>query len=311
MKLFHYNNADDWEFNVKNKVSPGWYKANKTLGLALNVATPAALLFLFNVNLPTFLLAYIGFDACMMAMDYASIGAYNGVKGISWLSKREKYEGKVGELTLEEVNKLKEDLSGHDKFYKEKLDILNQRIEEYKQLNTVATPEKYINTMKYVKEMVEKMRAYSDDSIPFEQCEECIDWIQEKVAKIVEKSDELLADVNDEPDSVVMIVNTYKIYAEELMNIILKYQEATEEQQTAMKPKLEKLLDTFREKLDRLHIKITSSREFSLNVDIDYLTKRLNEDIEEDGDLSRAEVIASDEDSIVTSGYISEIDSEE
>jgi len=287
-KIFRCEDSDDWKMWVQEQVPDSWFKINNVLGILLNIAVPAILLFYFHLSIPTMILCYIIFDILMVPMDYLSIGMYKILKtviwlpqkAVLWLPKKAAYEKKVQNMSIDEINALKDELDAHDKFVDEKLEIINQRIEEYKRLDSIVAPSQHKDTIKYVKEMIEKMRAYSDDDIPFDQCDKCIKWIQKSMAEIVKKSDGLMNIILDDPDSVMQIVNVYNVYAEEMLRIVIKYQEADEEQQEKMRPKLEALLNTFSEKIDRLDARITSSRERSLDIDIDYLTKKLNEDVE-------------------------------
>ena len=204
------------------------------------------------------------------------------------MTKRKAYIEEIDKLTLDEVKERRKELQAHSKFYKEKLEVLDNKIKEFQDINRILSPDKHIDDIKTVELIIERMRAYSDDNIPFNECDECIKWIQKKIAKIVSKSDELIKIAHNNPGTISLINSTYDIYAEEMMSIILNYQEAVEEQQEKMEPQLRNLLDAFYNKLDRLFQKIYDSKEFALGVDIDYLTKRLNEDLEDaerkDGD---------------------------
>lgn len=274
-KILKYKNYEDWTGHVKNMVSPGWYKTNKRLNFLLNIAIPAILLFVLKVNIFVFLLAFIAVDIGMIALDYSSVGMYGAIRKLTWQLQKGKFKQKVGQMSLKEMNQLKESINSNAEFSKEKLSVLNEQISEYKKLENASMPIHHRDTIKYVSEMIDRMRAYSDN-------EDSIDWICREISKTVKKSDKLLEIVHDDTDSIVQIVNTYNVYAEEMMSIILKYQEADKEQKENIKPKLQKLLDAFNEKLDRLETKISSSKEKSLDFDIDYLTRKLEEDDKDD-----------------------------
>lgn len=283
MRIFKYKNADEWESNIKNTVSPKYFRANHIIGTALNIAVPAAILFGLKADLMTYILCFIGFDIGMSALDGISLGLYKGGKSIKWFMNKGKFSKQVKNMSLDEINRMKDEMGSNSEYFNEKLEVINACIEEYKQAEQALVMPGDKDTIKYVESIINRLRAYSYDSIPFDECDECIGWIQEETKEIVQKSDNLIEIVKKSPDKAADIVRTFNVYADELLNIILKYQESDEEQQQKMAGKLKNLLDTFSEKLERLTDKITTSREYSLNMDIDYLSKRLNEDIKAEG----------------------------
>lgn len=283
-KRILYNDQYDWEYHVKSMVSPTWFKVNKTISILLNIAVPLILVFVLHMGLINTLLAFIAFDILMVVVEFISIGLYKLKKRASWATKKGQFQKELDKMTPEQAKTLRKDMSAHAKFYDEKIEMIDEKIKSHDMLESILGPKSHEKTISSVKNMIEKMRAYSDDNIPFNECEECIDWIQEKVAKIVEKSDKLMEVVKDNPVAILDVTGTYDIYANEMMRIILKYQDATEEQQDSMKPELSNLLDVFCEKLERHYQRICNTKEFELGVDISYLTKRLKEDEEDKKD---------------------------
>lgn len=262
-----------WEAMVNDKVSPTYKKVNSGISIALNILIPSVLLFVFKVSIPTFLISFVIFDVIQVLLEYGALSLYKGIKNISWLTEKKQYIEKLNEMSPMEIEKLKKDLSQSQSFYKEKMSLLNKKIEEYKSFDIVSIPNARKQDIAYVEEIIIKLENYDN-----------VKWIKKRMKEIVSVSKRLIDLVKEDPDSVQAIVNTYNIYAEELLNIISQYEDMDDEQKAKYQPKIEKLMDVFISHLEEREDKIQSYKEHSIDFNIDFLTKKLQESEQSESD---------------------------
>lgn len=275
-KIFKSDTAYAWESVVDDKVGRNYKKINNLISIALNIAVPAILLFGFKVSFTTFLVCFIIFDIAQVFLEYIAIGVYNGAKSVVWLTQKKSYINKLAEMSPKEIEQFKKEMSESQSFFDEKMKILNSKIEEYKALDTISTPNARKHDIAYVEEVIMKLKNYNN-----------INWIKKRMKNIVAVSERLIVLVKEDPESVQAIVNTYNIYAEELLNIIIQYEDMDDEQKEKYQPKIEKLMDVFLSHLEERENKIQSYKEHNIDFDIDFLTKKLkeaDESLDEGGD---------------------------
>lgn len=275
-KIFKSDTAYAWESVVDDKVGRNYKKINNLISIALNITVPAILLFGFKVSFTTFLVCFIIFDIAQVFLEYIAIGVYNGAKSVVWLTQKKSYINKLAEMSPKEIEQFKKEMSESQSFFDEKMKILNSKIEEYKALDTISTPNARKHDIAYVEEVIMKLKNYNN-----------INWIKKRMKNIVAVSERLIVLVKEDPESVQAIVNTYNIYAEELLNIIVQYEDMDDEQKEKYQPKIEKLMDVFLSHLEERENKIQSYKEHNIDFDIDFLTKKLkeaDESLDEGGD---------------------------
>lgn len=275
-KIFKSDTAYAWESVVDDKVGRNYKKINNLISIALNITVPAILLFGFKVSFTTFLVCFIIFDIAQVFLEYIAIGVYNGAKSVVWLTQKKSYINKLAEMSPKEIEQFKKEMSESQSFFDEKMKILNSKIEEYKALDTISTPNARKHDIAYVEEVIIKLKNYNN-----------INWIKKRMKNIVAVSERLIVLVKEDPESVQAIVNTYNIYAEELLNIIVQYEDMDDEQKEKYQPKIEKLMDVFLSHLEERENKIQSYKEHNIDFDIDFLTKKLkeaDESLDEGGD---------------------------
>lgn len=275
-KIFKSDTAYTWESVVDDKVGRNYKKINNLISIALNITVPAILLFGFKVSFTTFLVCFIIFDIAQVFLEYIAIGVYNGAKSVVWLTQKKSYINKLAEMSPKEIEQFKKEMSESQSFFDEKMKILNSKIEEYKALDTISTPNARKHDIAYVEEVIMKLKNYNN-----------INWIKKRMKNIVAVSERLIVLVKEDPESVQAIVNTYNIYAEELLNIIVQYEDMDDEQKEKYQPKIEKLMDVFLSHLEERENKIQSYKEHNIDFDIDFLTKKLkeaDESLDEGGD---------------------------
>lgn len=275
-KIFKSDTAYAWESVVDDKVGRNYKKINNLISIALNIAVPAILLFGFKVSFTTFLVCFIIFDIAQVFLEYIAIGVYNGAKSVVWLTQKKSYINKLAEMSPKEIEQFKKEMSESQSFFDEKMKILNSKIEEYKALDTISTPNARKHDIAYVEEVIMKLKNYNN-----------INWIKKRMKNIVAVSERLIVLVKEDPESVQAIVNTYNIYAEELLNIIVQYEDMDDERKEKYQPKIEKLMDVFLSHLEERENKIQSYKEHNIDFDIDFLTKKLkeaDESLDEGGD---------------------------
>ena len=265
-KFLKASTAYSWEAMINDKVNPIYKKINSGISIALNILVPSVLLFVFKVSFPTFLISFVIFDIFQVLLEYAALYIYKGFENISWLTEKKQYMEKLNEMSPMEIEKLKKNLSESQSFYKEKLSLLNKKIEEYKSFDVISTPNARKQDIVYVEEIIIKLESYDN-----------VKWIKKRMKEIVSVSKRLIELVKEDPDSVQVIVNTYNIYAEELLNIISQYEDMDNEQKEKYQPKIEKLMDSFISHLKDKEDKIQSYKEHSIDFNIDFLTKKLQE----------------------------------
>ena len=266
-KIFKVNDFYDWEAIVEARMGDKYIKTNKAISIILNIIVPSILLFVLKVNFITYLLCFICFDIFQVVLEYISIYIYSGAKSIAWFAQKKQYVDKIKSMTPVQIESFKKELSNTHTFYNEKLAILNKQIEEYKSFDTIATPSVRKNDIAYVEEVIMKLKNYNN-----------IEWIKTRMKDIVDVSERLISLVKDDPDSVQAIINTYNIYAEELLNIIVQYEDMDIEQKEKYEPKIEKLMDVFYHHIEEKENKIQSYKEHTIDFDIDFLTKKLTEE---------------------------------
>lgn len=275
-KIFKSDTAYTWESVVDDKVGRNYKKINNLISIALNITVPAILLFGFKVSFTTFLVCFIIFDIAQVFLEYIAIGVYNGAKSVVWLTQKKSYINKLAEMSPKEIEQFKKEMSESQSFFDEKMKILNSKIEEYKALDTISTPNARKHDIAYVEEVIMKLKNYNN-----------INWIKKRMKNIVAVSERLIVLVKEDLESVQAIVNTYNIYAEELLNIIVQYEDMDDEQKEKYQPKIEKLMDVFLSHLEERENKIQSYKEHNIDFDIDFLTKKLkeaDESLDEGGD---------------------------
>lgn len=275
-KIFKSDTAYAWESVVDDKVGRNYKKINNLISIALNITVPAILLFGFKVSFTTFLVCFIIFDITQVFLEYIAIGVYNGAKSVVWLTQKKSYINKLAEMSPKEIEQFKKEMSESQSFFDEKMKILNSKIEKYKALDTISTPNARKHDIAYVEEVIMKLKNYNN-----------INWIKKRMKNIVAVSERLIVLVKEDPESVQAIVNTYNIYAEELLNIIVQYEDMDDEQKEKYQPKIEKLMDVFLSHLEERENKIQSYKEHNIDFDIDFLTKKLkeaDESLDEGGD---------------------------
>lgn len=258
------NNVLDFETSMEAQVSETYFKINNIIGIALNIVIPVLLLFVFKVSFTNFLLAFLISDVALMGLNYLSLYLYKSCSKFIWLFRKKKYQENLDTMSLKDIKSLKKNLDQNNAFYAQKIKLINEKINEYKSFNSVSSPEIHKDDILYVEKIIEKFKEYDN-----------VKWIKKSLNKIVEKSENLLEMIKEDPDSISVIISTYNIYAEELMKIIAQFEDMDDEQKEKYKPKIEKLIDTFYSHLNELEEKIQSFKEHSIDRDIDFLMKRL------------------------------------
>lgn len=272
--FFINDTAREYEEYAKEKTSNTFVKMNKLLGIALNIAIPLVLLLVFHLTISQYILAFIAFDAIQIVLNFILIKIFLGVKGLSWITSKGKFIKKIENMSPSEIEAFKNDFRKNQAFAQEKLNIINKKIEEYKMFNNIETSSFNRENIAFVEEMILKLKNYDN-----------IKWIKNEFEKIIEKSMALLDIVKEDTDSVKDIINTYNIYADELLNIVNQYEDMDEEQQERYKDRIKDLITTFYEHLEDLEQKITSYREHNIERDIDFLMKKLEETGEDEGNV--------------------------
>jgi hypothetical protein len=265
--------ASDYEEKYTSLVSEKYYKANNYIGIALNIAVPAALLFVFKIKLAYFFLAFIAFDALQIGLNQLSYKVYNVSLKTAWNMQKEKFLDKICEMTPKEIEDYKNEMDSSQKFYQEKLSLINDKISEYKSFSTIGTLEAKKQDITFVEEMNYKFQSYDN-----------IKWIRKRLKNISKISERIIALLKEDADSIDIVIHTYNVYSEELMNIIKKYEDMDDEQKERYEPKIQELMDLFESHLEELEEKITSQREHSIDFDIDFLSKKLKEESDKNTD---------------------------
>lgn len=265
------SNHIEWQEILEDNMSKGFIKFHSTIGLLLNIVIPIVLLLFFKVDIITYLLCFVVFDALQVVLEYLILFIHKNILSLSWFIQKGGYKTKLENMSPSEIEYLKNQLNTTNSFYNEKLKMINDKIEELKDLESVSTPASRKNEIIYVEEMIMKFKEY--DNIP---------WIKDYMEQIVTISERLLAKVKEDEESVIVIINTYNIYSEELLKIVAKYEDMDEEEQDKCQPKVLTLMETFCGLLKDLEIKIQNSKKRSIDFDIDFLMKKLEEEKNKD-----------------------------
>lgn len=265
-RKFYCADQDDWNDYVRKIVSKKYYNINKNIGIALNIIVPAVLLLVFKLNFAEYIFAFLVFDVALVLIEYLSIGLYKSSSSIKWAIKKARWTKDVSRMSAEDIAKLRAEMNQNTEFYKEKMEILEKQIQEYKEA-AIAPKDK--EGIKYVEEVIKKFSMYMMD------VEEA--FIQKNLEEIVTASHKLLDAIKNDPDDGIRVVSLFKVYSDELLKILGQYENLDEEAKQEKMPKVKNLLKVFLEKLDELEERISSGNERSFDTDIDYLTKKLEE----------------------------------
>lgn len=265
------NSYIEWQEILEDNMNKGFIKFHSTIGLLLNIAIPIVLLLYFKVDISTYFLCFIVVDILQVIFENIILFIYKNISSISWLIQKNGYKTKLKNMNSSEIEILKKELKNNNSFYNEKLKMINEQIDELKSLEKVSTPSLRKNEIIYVEEMILKFKEYNN-----------ISWIKDYMEEIVIISEKLLSLVKEDDESVIVIINTYNIYSEELLKIILQYENMDSEQQSKYQTKLLNLMEDFCNHLKELENKIQKFKEHSIDFDIDFLTKKLQEEKDKD-----------------------------
>lgn len=264
---FRNDTASEYKQDALDKTNPVYVRLHNLLGIAINIAVPAVLLFVFKLSLPQFLLAFIAFDILQVFGNFIFVKLFQGICGLAWLTKKFAYAKKVENMTPAEIEGFINNWRDDQAFSQEKLAMLKDRMEEYRSFASIKTPDSNRENIVFVAEMIEKLRNYHN-----------IHWIDKSLDAIVEKSEAVLGIVKEDPDAMAAVINTYNIYAEELLSIVRQYEDMDERQKERYKGSVEKLIKAFYEHLENLEVRITKHKETNINRDIDFLMQKLQEE---------------------------------
>lgn len=265
------NTSLEWREILEDDIGKNLIKFHSFIGFLLNLIVPVILLVFFKVDIITYLLCFIIFDILQVFLESGILFVHKNINNISWIIQKGRYQKKVKDMSPGEVELLKKDLNTTQSFYNEKLNIINEKINEFKSLEEVATPSSRKNEIIYVEEMILKFKNYDG-----------ISWIKDYMNTIVDTSERLISLIKDDEESIVIVINTYNIYSEELLKIVSSYEDMDDEQKDRYQSKIISLLDDFCEHLTNLEDRIISFKEHSIDFDIDFLQKKLKEDKEKD-----------------------------
>lgn len=265
-RRFYCTEQEDWNDYVMKNVSKKYYDINKIICLVLNIVVPAALLLVFKLNFAEYIFAFLVFDVALVLIEYLSIGLYKSSASIKWAIKKSRWAKDVSKMSAEDIAKLRAEMNQNTEFYKEKMEILERQIQEYKEA-AIAPKDK--EGIKYVEEVIKKFSMYMMD------VEEA--FIQKSLEKIITASHKLLDAIKNDPDDGIRVVSLFKVYSDELLKILGQYENLDEDAKQEKMPKVKNLLKVFLEKLEELQERISSGNERNFDTDIDYLTKKLEE----------------------------------
>ena len=273
MKIIRADEYFDWEYVVTKNLGETYVKLSNTISVILNISLPLFLLLHLKVDVFTYFLCFIALDIALSLIDLVFVCLAKSFQQVRWLLYKIGFTKEIKNLSPEEIEAYKKSIDSYNDFAQEKLKLLNNQLEEYKSLDKIISVDYKKNELIFVEEMIAKFRAYDE-----------IDWIKNSLLEIANVSDRLLNLVKEDIDAINIIINTYNIYSEELLAIIKKYEEMDEEQQSKYTEKVEKLIDTFLVHLEKQETKVIKFRERSIDFDIDFLSKKL-EEMEEEQDV--------------------------
>jgi len=267
MKIINSNDAFDRKQAILDKVGSTFFEVNNAIGLILNILAPIVLLFIIKVDIPTFFFSFIAFDIFLIILENIVLFFSKSFNSIIWIFQKIGYKKRISNMSHDEMLSFKEKFDIMTSFYDEKLKILNDKIEEYRSLETITTPKAKQNELVFVEEMIAKFDSYKG-----------IKFIEERMKELVTVSKKLLELIKDDINSISIVINTYNIYSEELLKIISSYEEMSTEQKLTYRDRLEYLFDAFLNHLKRQETKITEYKESSIDFDIDFLIQKLSEE---------------------------------